>query len=340
MVRRGIRVGALCALALFCAVVPAAAQSKSAEAEQLFRDGKRLMGEGKFAEACVAFASSQELDPTVSTLVNLADCREKNGQLASAWGAFLEVERKTRGDAKKAGLHKIAKDRAAKLEPRLSYLTVSVPAESQVEGLALTRNGETLAPGSWNRAIPVDGGAYTITGQAPGHEAWSTTIEVPSEAGRVSVDVPRFKVVEELMAPAEPPGPDEGGADPEANGPVDAPSRFTGRRKIALGVAGAGVIALGAGIVLGVQAKGFEDDAYAACPANPCGGTADEASDLLDRAQQRALFADVAFGVALAAAAGAAVLWFTGGPDPETGGTTLVPAVTPNSASLALTGRF
>lgn len=122
--------------------------------------------------------------------------------------------------------------------------------------------------------------------------------------------------------------------------PVDAPSTFTGRRKVAVGVASAGVLALGAGILLGIQSKGLEDEAYAACPSNPCGGTAAEASSLVDRAQQRAVFANVSFGIAIAAAAGAVVLWFTGTPDPESSETALVPAVTPTTATLAIVGRF
>src|SRR5688500_1084042 len=90
----------------------AAAQSASAEAEQLFRDGKRLMKEGKYDEACVAFEASQKADPATSTLLNIADCYEKAGRIASAWGAFLEAERETRGKDDQASFHKTAKDRA------------------------------------------------------------------------------------------------------------------------------------------------------------------------------------------------------------------------------------
>src|SRR5690348_3697323 len=136
---RGMKVAVV--LLLACAVVAqdVRAQSSAAEAEQLFRDGKKLMNEGKYAEACTAFETSNRLDPSVATLLNLANCREKNEQLASAWSAFLEAERLTR-DTGSAALNNTAKDRAAKLEPRLSYLTVSVPAESDIDGLTLTRN--------------------------------------------------------------------------------------------------------------------------------------------------------------------------------------------------------
>ncbi len=61
--------------------VPAAAQpSNTALAESLFREGKRLSSEKKFAEACPKFAESYRLDPGLGTLLNLATCHESEGQ--------------------------------------------------------------------------------------------------------------------------------------------------------------------------------------------------------------------------------------------------------------------
>jgi hypothetical protein len=74
----------------------AAAQSAGAQAEVLFRQGRDLMAANKFDDACAAFAESQRLDPAITTLLNLAGCREKAGQYATAWGLFLEAERQTR----------------------------------------------------------------------------------------------------------------------------------------------------------------------------------------------------------------------------------------------------
>jgi hypothetical protein len=318
-----------------------AAAEGDAEAEQLFRDGKKLMDEKRYAEACIAFETSQRLDAALTTLVNLANCREKNGQLQSAWIDFLDVERRTRGDRKQAALNKTAKQRADALEPRLSYLTVSVPADSNVDGLQLSRDGLPFDPGLWNRAIPVDGGSYVIGGRAPGHEEWSTTVTVPTENGHISVDVPKFKEVEKLVpavAAAEP-AADSDDEDDEYD--RSEPSAFTGRRKLALGVGAGGLVAVGAGIVFGLQASGMADDATALCPA-PTGCTRSaDANALIARAQTRAIVADVAYGVGAAAVITAAVLWFTGAPalavDDDTA---LLPTVTSSSAGLAVAGRF
>jgi hypothetical protein len=318
----------------------AAAQSRTAEAEQLFRDGKRLMKEGNTAAACGAFAASLELEPAVSTKLNLADCREKNGQLATAWGLFVDVERATRGDAQQAGVYRAAKARAAALETRLSYLTISVPDESRVDGLVVTRNGEVVEEGLWNRALPSDGGDVVVAGRAPGHEEWSTTVTVPAEAGKVSVEVPRFKELKQIVTEPEPGQP---GAEAGVGGgaPVDAPGPARGRssrRWYALAVGGVGVGGLIAGGVLGLQARGLEDEAYELCPSNPC-ARADEANAKVDRAEQRALYSNIALGVGVAALAGAAILYFTGGGD-ETPPRTLSAWAAPDQAGIAVLGRF
>jgi hypothetical protein len=326
-------------LALFLLVATAqvaAAQDHAAEAEQLFRDGKKLMKESKFAEACTAFETSNRLDPSIATLMNLADCREKNGQVQSAWTAFLDVERKTRGDKKQAALNKTAKDRSTKLEPRLSYLTVSVARDNMVDGLTLTRNGAPFDEGLWNTAIPVDGGTYVIAGRAPGHEEWSTTATVPPESGHVTVDVPKFKEVEVLV---EPPLDDVKPPPPDADVVVieHRPSAFTGRRKVGVAIGAAGVLAIGGGVLLGLQAKGFEQDAKDVCPTITGCARADEANALIDKGSQRALYANISYGVGGAAIIAAAVLWFTGAPEHHA---TVTPSVTTTAVGLDVAVRI
>src|SRR5215218_1432346 len=105
------------------------------------------MAAGKTAEACAVFEQSQKLEATVSTLVNLAACREKLGQLATAWGLFLDAERQTRwmsGNATKL-IHELALDRAAKLEPRVPKLTISVPDKNKIDQLEILRDKENVA---------------------------------------------------------------------------------------------------------------------------------------------------------------------------------------------------
>src|SRR3954466_14533076 len=103
---------------------PAGAQNASdkAAAESLFDEGKKLASEHKYAEACPKFSESLRLDSGVGTMLYLADCYEKVGQTASAWGQFREAAAiaKRQNDARE----KIARERAARLEPKLSRLSI------------------------------------------------------------------------------------------------------------------------------------------------------------------------------------------------------------------------
>ncbi len=73
----------------FCAFpVPAFAEGDPAVADALFRKGREAAEKGDWATACPKFAESQRLDPAPGTLLNLADCEEHTGQLATSYEHF------------------------------------------------------------------------------------------------------------------------------------------------------------------------------------------------------------------------------------------------------------
>jgi hypothetical protein len=158
----------------------------SPESEKLFRDGKSLLKAGKLAEACEAFAQSQSLSAGVGTLLNLADCRERQGQTATAWTLFREAKALAERTKDKRATEATA--RAAALEANLAYFTVTVAADRRVEGLVIKRNGRVVDPALWNQPVPLDPGDYVIEGSAPKHEPWSATQHVTMRA-RASVAV-------------------------------------------------------------------------------------------------------------------------------------------------------
>lgn len=321
----------LSSLVVLAALTGVAHAQDAAQAEKLFNDAKAAMAKGSIAEACDLFQASEKLDSSGATLMNLGDCREKNRQYASAWEAFIAVERKVRGDDRFGKMAEIATARAAALEPRLSYLTINVPDEVRVEGLTVLRDGAPIAEGAWNRALPIDGGEHTITGSAPGHEAWSTKVTVAAENERKAVEVPKFKAIR----------------NPTGKTVIinrDRPSILTKRRKIAIGVAGAGVAFVVAGAVMGLRSQRLDDQANTTCPATMCSlDDADRANELAGDARTMAIGANVGFGLGAVAIAGGAVLWFLSGPvaAPEKPrAATVTPTVAPGYAGLSAAVRF
>jgi hypothetical protein len=336
------RLGIVATSGLFAVLTATNAHAQSAEAEALFSEGSKLMKEGKLDQACDALDASNRIEPRAGTLIRIGECREKNHQLASAWSAYKDALNRVKDPRKK----KVAAAKVAELEPKLSYLTISVADDSRVEGLTIIRNGQPLDPGLWNRGVPVNGGEYVIGGQAPGHEEWKTTVTVPVESGKVSVEVPKFKEIAKLVAPAPAPTPIPTATPPTApaSDPHEAalpPSTWTGKRKIAIGLAGGSSAGLIAGIVFGTQAKGKHDDAHKLCTSTQidCADAA-RANELVKDGQNRALIANIAFGAAAAMAIGAGVLWFTGAPETQTRHVAVAPSLAPGEAGVVMFGRF
>ncbi len=333
------------------------AHAQGATSQQRYNDGDRWMAEGRLDEACAAFEDSNRLDPRAGTLIRLAECREQNHQLASAAAAYSDALARVKDPQKRA----YAQRQLAALRPRLSYVTVVVPDDSRLDGLAINCDDRPLDVARWNHPQPIDGGDHVIAAQADGHEAWRTTAHVPVEGGQIRIEVPRLVGLRtpELapVAPAKPPvapvakPPAPQVPPPAPTAPVAspqddrdtlrAPSIVTRRRAIGIGVAAAGAGAAVLGAVLGASAKGKQNDALALCPDGPACQRADAANALISTGHQRALEANIAFGVAAAAVIGAGALWFTGAPEAEPPSrVTVLPELAPGWAGLVVAGRL
>ena len=159
-------------IALALAMATPARADDPAAAEALFQEGRRLVADGNYAEACPKFEESLHHDRAVGTLWHLARCLEETGAIASAWARYREAAaeaRKTDEDAReRAALH-----RAKALEPRLPRLTIDVPVEHRVDGLTVTRDGTAIGPGVWGTPLPVDPGTHVIEAAAPGYQPWN-----------------------------------------------------------------------------------------------------------------------------------------------------------------------
>jgi hypothetical protein len=296
------------------------ASAQSAEAEALFRDGRDLIKAGKLAAGCERLAASARLESSVGTLLNLGDCREKLGKLASAWAAFRKAEAMAKRSGSDDRRQAEAGRRAAALEPQLSNLVIEVP--HHIEGLVVRREGEVIDDAAWNTALPVDPGSYTIVAEAPGYMPWRTSVVVEAGQRRQTIAVPI------LQPAAVEPGPRLTAA------PAVVPGTWTTTRVVSAVFAVAGAGALGTGIYFGVHARSLEDRADQRCPRATCSDA--EGLRLNDQAHTSATRANVLYIAGAATLATAAVLWFVGAP----GEIAVAPVAGDHRLGVAMTGRF
>jgi hypothetical protein len=164
-------------------------RAESSEAQGLFDEGRKLMLVGDYEKACVKLENSRIMDPAIGTLLNLANCYEKQGRLASAWTRYLEAQRMARG-ADLQNPERVAQDRAARLALRLARLVIEVEHPAATPGLEILRDGRIIDISQWGVAIPSDPGTHTVNAIAPGKKNWATTADLSAEAVTVTIRVP------------------------------------------------------------------------------------------------------------------------------------------------------
>jgi serine/threonine-protein kinase len=307
--------------AVLSSALPLAAQTSptdKAAAEQLFDDGKRLMIQGQYAQACGKLEQSQRVDPGIGTLLYLAECYEKSGRTASAWATFREAASAARAagqnDRARAG-----QQRADKLEASLSKLTLNVaPENNDIPGLEIARGGSPISRALWNIPFPVDPGEHVIEARAPGRKAFSQTVRVGEGAATATLRVPPLEADASAAVPAEASAPSSPAAstDPPSSSSAAAAASVeadatdgSNRRTLALVVGGVGLVGLGVGTFFGLRAMGKNSDAEEQCnDDNVCEPGTEE---LTDQAKSAAMVSNIGFGLGAAALVGGAILYFT-----------------------------
>lgn len=308
-------------LMVLAIAAPAAAQDKAA-AIRAFEEGRALMAEGRYADACPKLETSYRLDAATGTLLNLADCYEKLGKTASAWAAFREAAERA-GNQQRDARQAEARRRAAALEPRLIHLTVVAAGTS----LTARRDGVDITD-LLGVEVPIDPGAHTVEATAPGRLPWRRRVELTGEGAHHTVEIP------ELEPAPEPPEPKP--APTPSVEPTSAPTTMTvdrgpRRRRLILAglIGGAGVLTLGSAATLGTVARmRWSDAEKLGCIDGRCPTRAgfDEAS----RARSLAVSADIAAAAGVAAVLTGALLYYTA-PDVE-----IVPTIGVNGAGVAV----
>ena len=274
-----------------------ASAADQATAEALFEHAKKLMKEGHYAEACPKLAESQRLDAGLGTMLNLADCYDKNGQTASAWAVFTEAAALAHSKGQ-ADRERKARERVADLEGRLNRLSISPATGADLPGIEIRCDGRLVNRAEWGTPVPFDPGEHTVVATAPGKQPWSVKVKLTkADTATNYVVVPLLYTAHDADKPppdqpkVEPPKPEPPkpqAAPPRVVRPLPAPpppqpppqsAGASSARVAGYAMMGVGLATAAVGGVLGAVALLKKSSATPTCRAdNVC--TPDAIDDL------------------------------------------------------------
>jgi hypothetical protein len=320
------------------ALIACAGQAIAGEGEdkalatELFRQGRALMAEKRYPEACRKLEESHRLVPAPGTLLNLGLCHEAEGKLATAWGELVEARTLARRDKQK-DRERIADEKLRALEPRLPRLTIVVPAESDLPGLQLTRDGTEVGRAAWGSAVPVDPGERVIEASAEGREPRRVVVAIAeAESQSITIEplvekaaLPEPAALPPPVAPPAPPRPAPAPAPPRTEQDPSSEDSGSAQRTAAYVSGGLGLVFIGVGSYFGIRAMNAWSDSNDGCPRDDA-CTPDGAKAARD-AGTFADIATVAFGLGAVGLVAGGWLYLTA--DPDAG-----------RASLSVAGRF
>jgi len=335
---------------LAAALISPAARAQStdpAAARALFSEARQLATQKKFDQACPKFEESLRLDYGVGTLFNLADCWEKLGKTASAWARFLDASAGARA-AGQADRERVARERAAALEPKLSRLTIEV--KKPETGLEIKRDSQPVGRAAWGTAVPVDPGAHLVEATAPGKKAWTTRVEVPAKAATIAVAVAPLEDNPEATQAAVPVPPTTPGPAGTETGPgklsetpeSSSDGSWNTQKTVGVALAGVGVVGIAVGTAFALMAKSKTDESLGICPDTPMMCGLDEIArqtGLKDEASSNRTVSYVGFATGGAALIAGAAVFFTA-PSRSSSAVTVGPMVGTGSMGAVLAGRF
>jgi hypothetical protein len=303
------------------------AHADKAAADAAFDDAKRLVAAGKIAEACPKFEVSYNEDPQLGSLLNLADCHERVGRLATARAEFrsaIELAHRLR-DARE----KYASSRAAALDGRVAHVVLHAQPGVQV------RLDDRDVTAMLDSDLPIDAGHHVLATKSSAG-AWTGPLDVEADGVRRELVVPPVGEAP-APSPASAPPPHVEPAQPMPAQPMPAiiatdPGVRHRRHVLAVELGAGGIVAGGVGLFFGSRAFSDYNHRFEACADGngPC------IEDQIHAATNAATVSDVACGVGIAALAAAAIVWFTA-PDERV---TVAPVAGAGTVGGSVTIRF
>lgn len=138
-----------------------------ARAEALYREAQRAAQVGDYGLACKKFDASQAAEPAPGTLLNVADCREREQKLVAAHEALASaLALFSASDPRIA----FAQERLANLDARLAQVTVHATRDARVEIDGKTARADT--------GVALEPGVHLIRVTAADHAEVTETVEL------------------------------------------------------------------------------------------------------------------------------------------------------------------
>lgn len=292
-----------------------------ATAESLFQQGVQLSRSGKHSAACPKFESSLKIERAIGTVLRLADCYDRLGRTASAWGLFEEALSlaNTRGD--KARAH-IARRRSNHAKQRLSMLLIVVDEGIAELSPTITLNGNRLPEATWGSSLPVDPGEARLEVRASGYKSWSATVVVEEGTALTHIAVPRVL---------------EAARQPNSKQPRERPDTL---RALGFTSGGVGLVALISAARFGLSAQDGKEESLEHCRADDPNACTARGVELRDFARTRADAANIALGIGAVGLASAAALLIWGGDDRGPERVMVAPTLTRSHAGVRVQGGF
>jgi len=269
----------------------AAQPAHTAAAESVFLEGRALMKEGRYAEACPKFELSARLERAAGTEANLAECYLRLGRTASAWLHYREAAALAQQSGAAARAAE-ARERASRLEPTLCRLVVRA-SKPLPAGAVVRRDGQPLDAALLDTGVPVDPGTHLVEARVGDAPAVSREVSTPvPEEGAPCTET----VLVLPPLPVPPPRPIAHASEPAPAG--------ASRSVLPIVLGGAGLVALGIGTGFVVDAVARRDGADCTSAGCTSGGHEERRA-----AGTSADVATVSFAVGGALGAAAIVLW-------------------------------
>jgi len=257
---------------------------------ELFREGRRLLAEGRGDEACEKFRASLALRRSPGTLLNIGNCLESSGDLTGAVAVFEETLARARAEkdsSKSEVWSTAARAELDALAPRVPRLVVVAPADP---GVRVALDGRAFSAFGVEQAI--NPGRHQLVATAPDKPRIEHRFELV-EHQLLVLALSALAPVEAAASDAEAAPLASAASGRDEVGPEHDPEG--GSQLLPWSILGVGGAVLIAGGVTGAIASGKVSDLERECPERQCPGDLSAP----DSARRTAVIADVLMGVGL-----------------------------------------